>query len=69
MKLKINKSGTLEITTTIYQAKNGAVYIDFGNTVLKLEKDYAGILCYEIPDFDLDMYLNYYMVKHEEGKK
>lgn len=61
MKLKINKSGMLEITTTIYQAKNGAVYLDLGNTVLKLDKDYADRFSYEIPDFDHDQYSNYYI--------
>lgn len=59
----------LEITTTVYQVKNGAVYMDLGNTVLKLDKDYADRFCYEIPDFDLDMYTSYYTTKTNDNEK
>lgn len=59
MKLKV-KNGQLVIETIAYQAKNGAVFLDFGNTVIKLEKDYARIIAYEIPNFNKEDYIKYY---------
>lgn len=59
MKLKV-KDGQLEVTTNVYQAKNGAVYLDWGNTVIKLGKDDAENLCYEIPDFSVDDFKKFY---------
>ena len=60
MRLKY-KEDSLIIETKVYQAKNGAVYLDWGNTVIKLEKDYADSIAYSIPDFDVDDYKNYYI--------
>jgi hypothetical protein len=59
MKLRI-KNSQLFVETNVYQAKNGAIYLNWGNTVIKLDKDYADNLAYEIPDFDLESYKKYY---------
>ena len=59
MKIKI-KNEQLIIEINAYQAKNGAVYLDWGNTVIKLEKDYADNIARDIPDFDNEAYNNYY---------
>lgn len=61
MKIKL-KDGQLNIETIAYQAKNGAVYLDWGNTVIKLEKDYAENICYDIPEFDIDAFNKYYLI-------
>ncbi len=50
----------LEITTKAYQAKNGAIYLDWGNTILKLEKMFAENIARDIPDFNQDDFNNYY---------
>lgn len=59
MKIKI-KDNQLVVETIIYQAKNGAVYIDWGNTVIKLEKEYAENVAYDIPDFNQEDFNKYY---------
>ncbi len=50
----------LEITTKAYQAKNGAIYLDWGNTILKLEKMFAENIARDIPDFNQDDFNNYF---------
>jgi len=59
MKLKV-KNGMLNIETTIYQTKKGALFLDFGNTVIRLDKDQASIVAYDVPDFNLDDFNSYY---------
>lgn len=59
MKLK-TKDGQLIIETYAYQANNGSVHIDWGNTSIRLEKDDASIIAYDIPEFDIDAFNNYY---------
>lgn len=54
------KNGILEIKTEIYQAKNGGVFINFARGPIKIEKFYADSICYDIPDFDLDLYKKFY---------
>jgi hypothetical protein len=60
MKTKVINNGSLEISTIAYQAKNGGIFLDWGNTVIKLEKDYADNIAYDIPDFDHDQYNKFY---------
>lgn len=67
MKIK-QIDGQLIIETNIYQAGNGAVYINWGNTVIKLEEDYADSIARDIPDFDNDAYNNYYITNKVEKK-
>lgn len=62
MKLKIN-NGTLEIKTTAYQARNGFIFLDWGNTVIRLEKMYAEIIANEIPELDREAYKKAYNIK------
>ena len=52
--------GQLVVETYVFQTKNGAVHIDWGNTTIKLGKDDASIIAYEIPDFDIDAFNKYY---------
>lgn len=59
MKLKI-KDNQLFVETNIYQASNGAVWLNWSNTVIKLEKDYADSVAWDIPDFNQDDYNKYY---------
>jgi hypothetical protein len=54
------KNNQLIVETVIYQAKNGSVYLDWGNTVIKLSKDDAESICFDIPDFDVDDFNRYY---------
>jgi hypothetical protein len=60
MIIKKNKENQLEIKTIAYQAKNGGIFLDWGNTVIKLEKMYADNIAYDIPDFNLEDYNNFY---------
>ncbi len=53
-------NGILKIETSAYQGKNGAIYLNFGNSQLQLSRDYAEKICYDIPDFDLESYKKYY---------
>lgn len=59
MKLKV-KDGVLKIETTIFQGRTGGVFLDFGNTVIKLEKMYAEIVARDIPDFNNEDFNNFY---------
>jgi len=59
MKIKV-KDNKLVLETIIYQAKNGAVFIDWGNTVIKLSKDDASKIVYDIPDFNVEDFNKYY---------
>ncbi|MEA3430173.1 MAG: hypothetical protein U9R08_02790 [Nanoarchaeota archaeon] len=59
MKIK-EKNGLLEITTTVYQAKNGALYINWGNRTIQLTKDEADIVCYNLKDFNVDDFKKFY---------
>lgn len=59
MKIK-EKNGMLEITTDIFQAKNGGVFMNFGNGVIKIDKFYADIIARDIPEFDEEQYHKFY---------
>ena len=59
MKIKA-KDGILEVTTNVYQAKNGAIFINWANTVIKLTKDEAEGIARDIPDFNQDDFIRYY---------
>lgn len=59
MKLKV-KNGMLQITTNLYQTKRGSIFVDFGSTVIRLDKDQASIVAYDIPDLNHDDYISYY---------
>jgi hypothetical protein len=50
----------LEITTEVYQATNGGLFLNWGNTSIKLEKEYAENIAYDIPNFDVDLFNEYY---------
>jgi urocanate hydratase len=60
MTKKVINNGSVQVTTFVYQARNGALFLDWGNTVIKLEKDYADNIAYDIPDFDVDQYNKFY---------
>lgn len=57
---KTHKEGMLHITTEVYQAKNGGIFMNWGNTVIKLSKDDAEIVAYDIPDFDINSFKIHY---------
>ena len=60
MIVKQNDDGTTEITTTVYQAKNGGIYINWGKKSYPLEKERAEILAWDIQDFDNEKYVEFY---------
>ena len=64
MKTKI-KDGSLFVETRIYQAGNGAVFLDWANSVIKLSRDHSDRVAYDIPDFDVESWNNYYNEKVE----
>lgn len=61
MRIK-EKGDMLEITTEVYQAKNGGIFLNWGNTIIKLSKDDAEVIADDIPHIDRDLYQNYYKV-------
>ena len=65
MKLK-TKNGMLFVETRIYQAGNGAVFLDWANSVIKLSRDHSDRVAYDIPDFDVEKWNEYYNKKTEQ---
>ena len=47
---------------TLYQAKNGAVYLQFGNQSVELSQEQAEKLCspHDLEDFELEAYQKHY---------
>lgn len=59
--MKLKKSGELlEITTEAYQARSGAIILNWGNTVIKLSKDDAEVIANEVPEIDREAYTRFY---------
>lgn len=59
MKIK-EKGDMLEVTTEVYQAKNGGIFVNWGNTVIKLSKDDAEVIADSIPEIDREKYNEHY---------
>jgi len=68
MKIKENKNGITEITTEVFQACNGAIFLNWKNTKIKLEKDDASIIANDIKNFSIENFNNYYSNKIIEEK-
>jgi len=60
MKIKQNETGMLELTTTAYQSKKGAIVLNWGNDHIVLNKDKADKIARDIKDFDEELYDNFY---------
>ena len=60
MKIRQQPDGTTEIITTVYQARNGGIYINWGKQSYPLEKERAELLAWEVEDFNHDAYLEFY---------
>ena len=60
MKIKKSSMGQLDITTFAFQGKNGGIYLDWGHTVIRLEKENAESIARDVPDFDQDKYILFY---------
>ncbi len=60
MKIKVN-GDMLNITTEVYQAKNGGIFMNWGNTVIKLSKDDAEVVADDIPNIDRDAFVKFYI--------
>ncbi len=56
------EGGMLEIITQIYQAKNGGIFLSWGNAAIKLSKDEAEVVADSIPEIDRDQYVRFYTV-------
>jgi hypothetical protein len=54
------KTGQLMITTNIYQARSGAIMINWGNGTIILKEEDAEKIVYDLEDFSIDDYRNYY---------
>lgn len=52
--------GQLEIKTTVYQGRNGCIYIDWGNQQIALERYPAEQVAIDIPDFNHDDFKKFY---------
>ena len=50
----------LEVTTEVYQARNGGIFLNWGNTVIKLSKDDAEVVADSIPEIDREQYSKHY---------
>jgi len=48
------------ITTNIYQARSGAIMINWGNGTIILKEEDAEKIVYDLEDFSIDDYRNYY---------
>lgn len=62
MRIKV-KGDLLEVTTEVFQARNGAVFMNWGNTVIKLSEDDANVVADDVPGIDREAYVNYYKNK------
>jgi hypothetical protein len=62
MKIK-EKGDMLEITTEVYQAKNGGVFLNWGNKAVQLSKEDAEVVADDIPEIDREKYKDYYQIK------
>ena len=60
MQLK-EKDNLLLVETNVYQGRNGAVYLNWGDTVIELSKDAADNIARDIPDFEQESYNNHYL--------
>ncbi len=56
----IERGDFLEITTEVYQARNGGVYIGFGNNCIELSSDNADIIADYISNIDREKYREHY---------
>lgn len=59
MKLKTTET-ELIITTNIYQSRDGAIRINFGGSSIVLEKERAGEVAFDIPEFDVESFNKFY---------
>jgi len=62
MKVFLDRDVTWAVTivTQAYQAKNGGIYLDWGDKSLPLPEEFANIIANEIPELDIDAYNAYY---------
>lgn len=63
MRIQEKGEGIIEITTEVYQARNGGIFMNWGNTIIKLGKDDADIIARDIPNFDNEQYNKFYKIK------
>jgi len=60
MKIKQNQDGTTVIIASVYQAKNGGIYINWGRKDYPLPEELADDLAWELQDFKHKKYLDFY---------
>ncbi len=63
MKLTTNRGENPVLTTTIYQGKNGGIYINFSPKPILLDRQAASEYGYDTQDFDIDDFNNFYNKK------
>ncbi len=60
MKIIQKKDQMTKLEIEIYQAKNGGIYLNWGNKSILLIEEYAEGLLYHIPDFSVEDYNRFY---------
>ena len=60
MKVTKKTDEILEITTTIYQARNGAIMLNWGKSHFALDQKFAENIATEFKDFDCNAYNKFY---------
>jgi len=60
MRLLKNKEGMLEITTTAYQSKKGAIILNWGKDYIVLNKDKAEKIFYDLDSPNIDDFKKFY---------
>lgn len=60
MKIKVEKERMTQITTEVYQAKNGGVYLNWGNDAILLNEKQANIIANDLDLLDVSDYNKFY---------
>jgi len=61
MKIKPNlENSNIEISSEVYQARDGSFRLNWGKEVILLNKQEAEIITWDMPDFDQEKYNEFY---------
>jgi len=60
MKIKYDENNILNITSTVYQTKKGALILNWGTGYIILDERQADKIAYDIKGIDIDTYNDFY---------
>ena len=60
MKVKISREAMTQITTEVYQAKNGSVVLNWGDGVVVLDEKQANYIANDLDILDVGDYRKFY---------